>query len=195
MKSQYISFLSILFLITACSSSISTAIVEPTASTTLISNTAVVQTIATRTKTTNKIVLLDFAISPDGKKLAVYLNTGVYLYDVQTSKRTAFYEFESDEYYSDLNASATIYPPFGAPGALAFSPDGSKIAISGKFQDEYISIWDLKTHEIIDYITNYPNGNLVRELEYSPKGDTLLIRSTYPKSRLQCPEQGEYIVN
>lgn len=79
---------------------------------------------------------------------------------------------------------------FGAPGALAFNPDGSEIAISDKFQDEYISIWNLRTHEIVDYIANYPNGNFVREIEYDTKGNRVVIRSTYPKSKLQCPEQG-----
>lgn len=191
MRSQYSSFLSMLFLFTACSSGTSSIIIEPTISTTLVSEPTTVKTVEPVTGAKNEIVLLDFAISPDGKKLAVYLNTGVYLYDIETSKGTAFYEFESDEYYSELNAGATIYPPLGAPGAVAFSSDGSKIAISDKFEDEYIFIWDLKSHEIVDYIAYYPNGNFVRELEYSPRGDTLLIRSTYPKSRIHCPELGE----
>jgi WD40 repeat protein len=165
--------------------------VEPTVSAVLASQPTIINTVEPTIETKNEIVLLDFAVAPDGKKLAVYLNTGVYLYDIETTKRTAFYEFESDEYYSALNAGTTIYPAFGAPGAVAFSPDGSEIAISGKFQDEYISIWDLQTHEIVDYVAYYPNGNFVRELEYSPSGNTLLIRSTYPKSRLQCPELGD----
>lgn len=192
MKPQYISLLSILFLVTACSSAVSPVMAEPVDSTALVSGPIIaVKTVEPTTETKNETALLDFAISPDGKKLAVYLNTGVYLYDVETLERTTFYEFESKEYYSKLNAGATIYPPFAAPGALAFSPDGSKIAISGKFQDEYISVWDLSTHKIVDYIANYPNGNYVRELEYSPSGNVLLVRSTYPKSRLQCPEQGD----
>jgi WD40 repeat protein len=179
-----------LFLFTACSSGTFSVIVEPTVSTTLVSKSITVITVEPTMRVKNEVVLLDFAISPDGKKLAVYLNTGVYLYDVETSKRTAFYEFESDEYYSELNAGATIYPPLGAPGALAFSPDGSEIAISGKFQDEYIAVWDLTTDETVDYIANYPNGNYVRELAYPPNGETILIRSTYPLSQLHCVEIG-----
>ncbi len=190
MKTQHIGILSILLLITACGSDTSAVIVEPTVSDTPVSESVAIKTVVPTVETKNEIVLLDFAISPNGKELAVYLNAGVYLYDIATKKRTVFYEFESDEYYSELNAGATIYPPFGAPGALAYSPDGSKIAISSKFQDEYIFVWDLSTHEIVDYIANFPNGNYARELEYSPSGETLLIRSTYPHSRLQCPEQG-----
>lgn len=142
------------------------------------------------TQTHSETVILDFAVSPNGDKLAVYLNTGVYLYDIKTLQRVTFYEFESDEYYSELNFHGTIYPPIDAPGALTFSPDGTKLAISNKFQDEYIQIWDLKTFEIIDYVGNYPNGNFVRELAYSPTGNELLIRSTYPSSKVQCPELG-----
>lgn len=190
MKSQYISLLSILFIITACSSGTSTAVVEPTGSTILVTEPTTVKTVKPTAETKTEVVLLDFGISPDGKNLAVYLNTGVYLYDVATMEKTAFYEFESDEYYSKLNAGATIYPPFGAPGALAFSPDGSEIAISGKFQDEYIAVWDLRTHEIVNHIANYPNGNYVRELAYHPNGETILIRSTYPLSQLHCVDMG-----
>jgi len=190
MKSQYSSFLAILFLFTACSSGTSSVIVEPTASTTLVSEPTTVKTVEPTTRAKNEIVLLDFAISPDGKKLGVYLNTGVYLYDIETSNRTAFYKFKTDEYYSELNAWATIYPPFGAPGALAFSPDGSKIAISSRFQDEPIIVWDLNIRRTVETIANFPNGNYVRELEYSPNGETLLVRSTYRHSKLLCPEMG-----
>lgn len=190
MKSQRISFLSILLLITACSSQAPTVMVEPTVLATHVPEPSSMNTVEPTIENKHEMVLLDFAISPDGRNLAVYLNTGVYLYDIETAARTAFYEFESDEYYSELNSVATIYPPFGAPGAVAFSPNGSELAISGKFQDEYISIWNLQTHEIVDYVAYFPNGNFVRELEYSPNGSTLLIRSTYPNSRLQCPELG-----
>jgi WD40 repeat protein len=190
MKSQYSNFLSMLFLCTACSSGASSVIVEPAASTPLVAEPGLVKTAEPAVRAKNEVALLDFTISPDGKKLAVYLNTGVYLYDVETSKRTAFYEFESDEYYSELNTGATIYPPLGAPGALAFSRDGSEIAISGKFKDEYIAVWNLSTHEIVDYIANYPNGNYVRELAFHPNGETILIRSTYLLSQLHCVETG-----
>ncbi len=188
MNNQRISFLSIILLITACSSVTPTIMVEPTVS--LTSQPTAINAVEPTNETKNEIVLLDFAVAPDGKKLAVYLNSGVYLYDIETTKREAFYEFESDEYYSGFDLGVTIYPPFSAPGAIAFSPDGSELAISGKFQDEYISIWNLQTHELVDYVAYYPNGNFVRELEYGPGGNTLLIRSTYPKSRLQCPEMG-----
>lgn len=190
MKNQYISLLSILFLITACNSSTPIVLPEATLSTTIVSPPTAVKPIEPTTEAKTEVVLLDFAISPDGKQLAIYLNTGVYMYDVATSERTAFYEFESSEYYSELNAGPTIYPPFGAPGALAFSPDGSEIAISGKFKDEYIAVWGLSTHEITYYLANYPNGNYVRELAYHPSGETILIRSTYPLSQLHCVDIG-----
>lgn len=110
MKKHYIGFLSTLFLIAACSSGISTVAAEPTASTPPISESTVLKIIEPTTETQKEIVLLDFAISPDGKTLAVYLNTGIYLYNVETSEKTTFYEFESDKYYSELNSWGVIYP-------------------------------------------------------------------------------------
>ena len=131
-------------------------------------------------------MLLDFALSPDGTKLAVYLNTGIFLYDIETLDYTTFEEFKSDKYYSQLNSLGEYYPSLSAPGAIAFSPDGNEIAISGKFQDELIRIYNWKTKTSLKVVADYPNGNFVRELEYSPDGSTLLVRSTYPLSVLHC---------
>lgn len=138
------------------------------------------------TEPNKKKILLDFALSPDGKYLAVYLNTGVYIYDNGTLDYVAITEFESDKYYSQFNSYGEYYPPLSAPGAVTFSPDGKEIAISGKFQDELIRIWDWKNKKALKVVANYPNGNFVQELEYSSDGNALLVRSTYPLSILHC---------
>lgn len=119
-------------------------------------------------------VLLDFALSPDGSKLAAFLNTGVFLYNTQTLEKTVFQEFNSNDYSGLLS------------GAIAFSPDGKNIAISGKFADEHINIWDWETGRFVALISALPNGHFVTEIEFSPTGDSVLVRSTYPVSMLRC---------
>jgi WD40 repeat protein len=186
MSIHHISLFSILFLITACNSTISPVLVEPTKGMSFTAVPTITSSTEPTLETGTENVLLDFALSPDGKNLAVYLNTGIYLYDVQTSEQIIFSEFETGEYYSQLNSNAWYYPPLGAPGAIAFSPNGQEIAFSSKFQDELIRIWNWKSKTSNKIISNYPNGNFVRELEYSPDGNVLLIRSTYPSAKLRC---------
>ena len=185
MRIYWVCFLSILFLISSCNSYEALPVVKSAVTYSSLESTPT-ESIELTSELASEIVLLDFALSPDGKRLAIYLNTGVYLYDIETSDYITLSKFESDKYYSRLNAGGHYYPPLGAPGAVAFSPDGKEIATSGKFQDEYITIWDWENKTILKYIANYPNGDFVRELEYDPDGITILIRSTYPLSRLHC---------
>lgn len=184
MKKHFASLLSILVFFSSCSPYVSPVLNEPTESIsfTLESTKAVGPTTESKSET----VLLDFALSPDGTKLAIYLNTGIFLYDVETLDYIALEEFKSHEYYSQLNSPGEYYPSLSAPGAVAFSPDGSQIAISGKFQDELIHIWDWKANTSLKIVADYPNGNFVRELDFSPNSNALLVRSTYPLSMLHC---------
>ena len=72
--------------------------------------------------------ILDFALSPDGDVIAIYKNTGIYLYNLSAMEMTPFVEFDNSD-YSKLNS-----------GAVAFSHNGRLIAISGKFSNQEISI-------------------------------------------------------
>ena len=65
--------------------------------------------------------------SPDGTRLAVGTDVGVWLYDVPDGKATALF---------------TEHP--GQVNALAFSTDG-KILASGGFANPIIQLWDLET--------------------------------------------------
>ncbi len=129
-----------------------------------------------------KTVLLGYALAWDGKTLATYTNTGIYFYDLPTMKKSIFLEFEDSE-YSDLRS-----------GGIAFSPDNKLIAISGKFKDSPITIWDIKTKKAPTHIYSLPiyslpNGHYVTEIEFSPNGQTLAVRNTYPVSmRCEAPE-------
>jgi WD40 repeat protein len=121
-----------------------------------------------------KNVMLDFALSPDGSKIAVYLNSGVFIYDTHTLEKRMFKVFLSGDYSRLLS------------GAVAFSPDGRNIAISGKFADEHINIWDVESEKFVALISALPNGHFVTEIEFSPNNHSVFIRSTYPVSMLRC---------
>jgi WD40 repeat protein len=123
-----------------------------------------------------KIVLLDYALSWDGKVLATYTNTGVHFYDLPSMKNSLFLEFE-DGNYSEIRS-----------GAIAFSPNDEQVAISGKFKDSPIAIWDIKTKKVLTYLYSLPNGSFVTEIEFSPNGKTLAIRNTFPLSSCESPE-------
>jgi WD40 repeat protein len=124
-----------------------------------------------------KIVLLDYALSWDGKVLATYTNTGIYFYELPSMKKSIFLEFE-DSNYSELHS-----------GAIAFSPDGKLLAISGKVKDSPIAIWEIKTKKVLTHIYSLPNGHFVTEIEYSPNGQKLAVRNTYPVSmHCEAPE-------
>ena len=191
MKTKIVLFLSSLLYITSCTSTASPTAVETTEEISATFTPIPTNTVASTTETKDEKVLLDFALSPNGKILAIYLNSGVYFYDTETLKQETFLEFETDEYYAKLNSGGMWYPPLEYPGALAFSPDGNGIAVSGKFQDELIRIWDLKNKASSKIVYDYPNGSFIRGLEYSSDGSSLLVRSTYPLAKLRCENDSE----
>lgn len=113
-----------------------------------------------------EIVLLDYAFSPTGDKLAVLDNSGVYIYDLSTKQKTSFLEFDNNNY-------TTI-----RSGAVAFSPDGKQLAISGKFDETEITVWDIESKKTVTSIQNLPENHFVTEIEFSPSGKSILIRDT-----------------
>jgi WD40 repeat protein len=123
-------------------------------------------------------VILDFSLSSDGSKIAIYTNRGIYIYDAQTLEKTVFQEFANPDYHEHIFA-----------GAVAFNLDGTKIATSSKNTDYSVEIWNLSTGKITGRISDIPNGHYVTEIEFSPTGDSIFIRSTFPFSA-RC-EQAE----
>ena len=73
--------------------------------------------------------------SPDGTRLAVGTDVGVWLYDVPNGKETALFTGHT-----------------GHVNALAFSPDGKMLA-SGGFNNPIIQIWDVETKSNLSTIT------------------------------------------
>jgi WD40 repeat protein len=113
-----------------------------------------------------EVVLLDYAFSPSGDKLALFENSGVYIYDLRTMQRTGFLEFDSRD-----------YTPIRS-GAVAFSSDGKQLAISGKFDEAEVVIWDIESKEPATSILGLPKNHFVTEIEFSPNGNSILIRNT-----------------
>lgn len=118
--------------------------------------------------------ILDSALSTDGKTLAVYTNSEISLYNTETLEKTIFFEFPNGNYSEQLHA-----------GAVALSPDGKALAMSGKFEDMSINILDIETKEFVQAITEIPNGNFVSGIEFSPDGRMVVVSSVYPLSQ-QC---------
>ena len=75
---------------------------------------------------TGEIVLLDYALSPDGDRLAVYDNTGVFVYKLDTMQKVTLTEFNDSNYSTFLS------------GAIAFSLDGKKSLFR-------VSLWKQKS--------------------------------------------------
>jgi WD40 repeat protein len=111
-------------------------------------------------------VLLDYALSPSGDRLALFDNTGVYIYDLNSMEETVFLEFGNGNY-------TTI-----RSGAVAFHPDGEQIAISGKFDEEEVSIWNITSKKPLAIIDNLPAKRFVTEVAFSPNGKSFLVRDT-----------------
>lgn len=122
-------------------------------------------------------ILLDYAFSPDGATLGIYTNGGVYLYDLVTMQETAFIKFDNkDNQYSLIKG-----------GAIAFSHNGMQMAVSGRFKGDPIKIFDTDTYEHISTISlNLPEYE-VTELEFSPTGESIVIRNTW-ESMCHGPE-------
>lgn len=127
--------------------------------------------------TSDKKVLLDFALSPDGTQVAIYTNQDVYIYDFETHNKNVIEKFDNNDF------------AYGGAGAVAFSPDGKKIAISGKFPDQPINIWEIDSHALTEWIINIPNGYFVGDIEFSPDGNRLVVINTYQfAAQCQGPE-------
>lgn len=111
-------------------------------------------------------VLLDYAFSPNGDRLALFDNSGVYIYNLITTQKTSFLEFDNSDY-------TTI-----RSGAVAFSPDGKQLAISGKFDETEITIWDIESQRSVITIQGLPDKHFITEIEFSPNAESLIVRNT-----------------
>lgn len=94
--------------------------------------------------------------SPDGTRLAVGTDIGVWLYDVPHGKETALFTH-----------------PNGQVNAIAFSTDG-KILASGGFNNPIIQLWDLDTDSQLSTLTLPEEIQSISTLTFG-KNNTILI--------------------
>ena len=143
-----------------------------------------------------------FAISPNGKTLAVATASGVYLYDRDTLVQKQFIDFPITDESDIWRANYQV---------IAYSPDGKFLAFGRK--DIYI--WNFTENHLEYTIDNLTNNYSIGDIKFSPKGDTIAAMSighyaacdgwggnyalytaeTYSKllySDLFCPEAGDY---
>ena len=131
------------------------------------------------TTPSSKNKIFDIALSADGNKLAIYANTGVYIYDTTTLSKKVVRDF------SDLNYDK--YKGIEPSGAIAFRSDGNTIAISGKFPDTPVDLWDLRTNQYLMSIYDIPPAYQVTKIQFSPDGKSIFIRSNYDWS-MRCEQ-------
>lgn len=115
--------------------------------------------------------ILDIAFSPKGTKLAIYANTGIYIYDTNTLDMTTFQRFEDFNY--------DMYVVGAEVGSLAFAFDENTIAISGKTANTPVELWNINTGDHVMSITDIPPSSGVIKTQFSPDGNSIFIRSYY----------------
>ena len=94
--------------------------------------------------------------SPDGTRLAVGTDVGMWLYDVSSGEETALFTGHT-----------------GQVNALAFSTDG-KILASGGFENPVIQLWDLETDSKFTTLKLAERQNVITALAFSADNKRLI---------------------
>ena len=99
--------------------------------------------------------------SPDGTRLAVGTDVGVWVYDVPDGKETALFTGQT-----------------GQINALAFSTDG-KILASGGFNNPIIQLWDLETGRKLSTLKSAKEHDAVTALAFSEDNTILMSLNAF----------------
>jgi len=105
-----------------------------------------------------------FAISPDGKTLAVATSSGIFLYDRDTLVQKQFIDFPITDESDIWRANYQV---------ITYSPDGKFLAFGRK--DIYI--WNITENHLEYTIRNLLNDYSIVDIKFSPKGDTIAAMS------------------
>ena len=108
----------------------------------------------------------DIAYSPDGTRLAVASNIGIWIYDAQTGKELNLlftgHTQEQGSYLPDVSEVHSVL-------SVSFSPDGQTLASGGT--DKTIRLWDVRTGDLLRTLTGHTGS--VKSVAFSPDGKTL----------------------
>jgi WD40 repeat protein len=108
--------------------------------------------------------IYDISVSRDEKNFAVFTSKGIYVYDSVTFMQKQFMK---------IKVSSQGYHLFSP--SITFTPDGSKLIFSG---ENWIASWDLlnnKENNIVYLSTSAIPGWNISQIEYSPKGDRIIV--------------------
>ena len=161
----------------------------------------------------DKGAISDTAFTPDGTRLAIASNVGVWLYEAATGAKTALapatpfnvaaIAFSSNgKTFASGSDEGTIWLRRIDTGeirhfstghmrrilSVAFSPDGKTLA-SGS-DDKTIGLWDIETGQLRSRLSGHTDA--VNIVAFSPDGKTLASGSSDRTVRLWNPETGEF---
>ena len=111
--------------------------------------------------------IYDLTYSPDGTRFAVASGAGVWIYDVATREELSLLNINILE-EADLNASLRL------PDRVAYSPDGSTIAMAGPDRHG-VRIWDVATGTLLK---TFHTERFINNIAYSPDGNTIAAGGT-----------------
>jgi WD40 repeat protein len=106
--------------------------------------------------------------SPDGR----YLSTGEALWDARTGK--------------------AVFPIGQATGVVAFSPDGRRLAITGRelgFQNKLVRVWDVQADRLLLALRGHTDE--IRGVTWSPDGKRLATASDDKTVRVWDAQTGQ----
>ena len=131
----------------------------------------------------------DIAYSPDGTRLAVASNIGIWIYDAQTGEELNLFTGHGQEQGSfppGGNGVSGVYSVL----SVSFSPDGQTLASAGI--DKTIRLWDVRTGDTLRTLTGHTKE--VNSVAFSPDGKTLASGSSDSTTRLWDVRIGDTIL-
>ena len=114
----------------------------------------------------------DMAYSPDGMRLAVATDMGIWLYDAQTGEELDRLTGHTDEVHS-----------------VSFSPNGEMLASGG--WDDTVHLWDAQTGNHVRTLSGQTNGG--GSVSFSPDGETLASGGWDDTVRLWDAQTGRHL--
>ena len=158
------------------------------------------------------------AYSPDGTRLAVASNIGVWLYDAHTGDEVALLIEHTSLVYSVYSVAfspdgktlasasrdgtvqlwevstgqlkATLKGHTNAVHSVAFSPDGKTLASGGGGDHPIVRLWDVGTGQVKDSLEGHTG--VVESVAFSPDGKTLASAGRDGTIRLWDPGSGQH---